>query len=123
MKIGYCRFCGSSRMIPNEDAEEMTTDELNEEATRLCECREAKKYDQIQRIMEAYKNDLFTLLGEDKENVRNVLYLAGALILEGKIGSVSMSLPGDASIRVRFKKGALVTSLTKKNTQETISFG
>lgn len=123
MKIGYCRFCGASRMITDEDAEEMTTDELNEEATRLCECSKAKEYDQIHRIMEVYRNDLFLLLGEEKENVRNVLYLAGALILEGKIGSVSMSLPGDASIRVRFKKNGLSTSLTKRNTQETMSCG
>lgn len=110
-------------MIMDEDEEEMTAEELNEEATRQCDCYKAKEHAQIERIMEAYRNDLFLLLGEEKENVRNVLYLAGALILEGKIGSVSMTLPGDTSVRVRFKKNGLATSLTKRNKQETMSCG
>lgn len=122
MNIGYCRFCGASRMLP-EEAGSRTEEELNEAATRLCDCEKGKWYAQSLRIMEVYEQDLHLLLGEGREEIKAVLLPAGSLILEGKIGGISMSLPGDASIKVRYKKNGLATSLVRRNTQETLSCG
>lgn len=121
MRIGCCRFCGNQRMIDAD--EDMTQEELNEEATEQCNCGQAAVYARNKRILEAYAQDLFVLLGEDREKLRGVLYAAGALILEGEIGGVNMRLPGDASIKIQYKKSGLATSLVKKHTEETMSVG
>lgn len=121
MDIGFCKFCGASRMI---DADEpMTKEQLNEAATEQCTCGQAVEYARNKRIMEVYAQDLFVLLGEDKEKLRGVLYAAGALILEGEVGGVSMKLKGDASVKIKYKGNGLNTSLVRKHTEETQSCG
>ena len=122
MKIGYCKYCGNSRMITDVDGP-LTEEEMNRIATQNCDCEQARWQAQKERTLEVYDQDLFVLLGEGREDIKEILRKAGAMILEGKIGGIALSMPNDAAIKVRFKTNGLATSLVKKNTQETLSCG
>ena len=61
-QVGTCRFCGQTHMIQTED--KWTGPQLDEEATRICDCEEAKAYQDIATKHERAKKRIDELCGE-----------------------------------------------------------
>ncbi|MBU9728286.1 hypothetical protein [Diplocloster modestus] len=61
-QVGMCRFCGQTHMIQTED--KWTDPQLEEEATRICECDEAKAYQDSVTKKERTKKRIDELCGE-----------------------------------------------------------
>lgn len=98
--FGYCRFCGQSVNISTlEDIEQMTEDELIEQATLHCSCGAAKWHKkEIERKERAIRH-VSTLFGEGApkgkqfpEAVVGFLQEAVVLMCDGQMEKISMNI-------------------------------
>lgn len=92
MKIGYCHFCGNSRMVRIEEDTDPDQMELDRLASAQCNCPESMKY----REQEAQKAEM----------IDNICQLVGqkwemaADILMGSIGSLQKRLIERVTIKI-----------------------
>ena len=118
--IGYCRFCGQSRMVDGDPT--MSEEELNQLATSICECSGATHEAWKNSTMEVYDQDLEVLFGKRPE-IKKLMHYAGEQILDGKMISLSIKQSGEKSIGLRLKDMGLQVKISNKTTMENISHG
>lgn len=87
-----CRYCGQIAQV--ETDKELTKKELEEEATMMCNCTQAKMYKQINaRKKHALKN--VKLLFDNaryNDNIVKILELAIEELCEGQLNKITLQL-------------------------------
>lgn len=99
LNTGACRFC--SQIIAIETEEELTSPQMEEEATMRCTCSDAIEYQkEKQRKDKALKN-VSALFGQDTtqdkrcdESIVDILRAAVEEIYTGGLAKVTMNLRG-----------------------------
>lgn len=118
--IGYCRFCGQSRMV--DGGPEMTEDELNQLATSICECPGATHDAWKQSTMEVFGQDLEMMFGKHPE-VKTLLRYAGEQIIDGKMLALTIKRSGEQTIGLKLKDKGLCITKSVRIKEESVSYG
>lgn len=85
-----CRYCGQIAQV--ETDKELTKKELEEEATMMCNCTQAKMYKrEIARKERALKN-VTLLFDTHSSNIVRILELAVEEICEGNVNKITLQL-------------------------------
>lgn len=115
-----CPFCGAQLIITSV-AENLTEEELMEEAASVCNCKEAK----FDRSMKETEKKLQIALGEksldrgfnyaaSEDTMNAVRGICEMILLDLIIGGVTLSIPGGDSLKLLKHKNAVkVTRDTK----------
>lgn len=97
--VGYCRFCGQSRML--ETGVELTQEEADEKATRLCDCDMASKYTHMVVSKENVSLQIQEQYANDHQVVGQILIDAIDPIAEGRLKSVTVKAGEDTVITAK----------------------
>ena len=90
--IGYCKFCGNSRIVMKSD--KMTEVELNEQASLECDCEGAKAEQDILELIQSGKRSLDLIIGKKSKKVAEALTPFVEMIARKKIKKVSINFDG-----------------------------
>lgn len=118
---GCCRFCG--QYITVEADPDTPEAMLNELATRKCKCEGAEIYAWKLSTLEVFGQDLETVFGDDKQDIKEMLMAAGKMIVNGKIMSIRVKQEEGKTLGLKMKKKGLCITVEQKSTMENISYG
>ena len=118
--IGYCRFCGQSRMVDGDPG--MTEEELNQLATSICECQGATHEAWKKSVLEEFGQNLEVLFGK-RPGLKKLLAAAGEMIMDGKLKKLTVTEAEGKTIALAIKDKGLCVTITEKTKEETISHG
>lgn len=118
--IGYCRFCGQSRLIEAEDG--MTEEDANKRATELCECVDATHEAWKNSTLEVFGQDLEVMFGKRPE-IKRLLRYAGEQILDNKMIALTVRRSTEQTISLKLKDHGLCITRTDRTKEESISYG
>lgn len=118
---GCCRFCG--QYITVEADPDTPEAMLNELATRKCKCEGAEIYAWKLSTLEVFGQDLETVFGDDKQDIKEMLMAAGQMIVNGKIMSIRVKQEEGKTLGLKMKKKGLCITVEQKSTMENISYG
>ena len=90
--IGYCKFCGNSRMIMKSD--KMSEAQLNEQASLECDCEGARAERNILELIQSGEHSLKLIIGKKSEKTAKALIPFVEMIARGKIKKVSINFDG-----------------------------
>ena len=109
--IGYCKFCGNSRMIMKSD--KMSEAQLNEQASLECDCEGARAERNILELIQSREHSLKLIIGKKSEKTAKALIPFVEMIARGKIKKVSINFDGITT------ESLYTSSSGKKITAET----
>ena len=118
--IGYCRFCGQSRMVDSDPG--MTEEELNKLATSECTCPGATREAWKNSVLEVYDQNLEVLFGK-KPELKKLMREAGKLIMSDGIKKINITEVQGKNIAVNLKDNGLCVTITNRTKEETMSYG
>lgn len=90
--IGYCKFCGNSRMVM--ESESMTEEDLNNQATLECDCEGAKAEREVQYLISTGKASLNLIIAKKSKKTAEALVPFVELIARGRIKKISINFDG-----------------------------
>ena len=90
--IGYCKFCGNSRMVM--ESESMTEEDLNNQATLECDCEGAKAEREVQYLVSTGKASLNLIIAKKSKKTAEALVPFVELIARGRIKKISINFDG-----------------------------
>jgi len=102
--IGTCKFCMQTKMIANFEG---TQEELDEQATLECKCKEGIEYRSFQKDIEkanGYIDHNFTEYSEDtRETLKRITYA----VKKQDVEKLAVTLDGRTSVSIEIKDGSL----------------
>lgn len=120
-KTGVCKFCGQSRIVEVFDS--MTNEEVDEEATIGCRCRESKEYkakkekeEQIEMAKTSAKGTTFELFHDEFPQIEELLNIALDPLVEKKIKKMTITTHGKTKASISFSKGTIKVEREDKST-------
>lgn len=119
MKIGFCRYCGTSHMIP--EARGATQQEWDDQATQDCNCTEAQNVRWKAAVLEQFAEDMKGL--DIPPKVRTYLEKGAELIADGVIGYAQVKTDTEAVVKISKKSSGIFLRKTTTNTEELLSEG
>lgn len=119
VKIGFCRFCGVSRILP--ETKGTTQQEWDEEATNDCNCKEAQNVRWKTAVLEQFGDDMGQI--DISPKIRTFLSSGAELIADGVLEYVQIRTDRDATVKVTKKSGGIFLRKTTTNTEELLSDG
>lgn len=90
--IGYCKFCGNSRMVM--ESESMTEEDLNNQAALECDCEGAKAEREVQYLVSTGKASLNLIIAKKSKKTAEALVPFVELIARGRIKKISINFDG-----------------------------
>ena len=102
---GACRFCGQQQIVNTE--KELTGPQLEEEATRQCQCEEAVKYTNKLTQKDRARKRIDELFGEGAGNesmeieVVNGIVSFSDLICDKQVRDITVSLVGGEKAKLK----------------------
>ena len=118
--IGYCRFCGQSKMVDGDPG--MSEEELNQLATSECTCPGAVREAWKNSVLEEYDQNLEVLFGK-KPELKKLMRAAGELIMNEKIEKLTITEAQGKTIGLKPREKGLCITITNKTKEETMSYG
>ena len=122
-QYGTCRFCGQQIMVETE--EQLTKEQLEEEATRQCTCDDAKLYaDQVTK-KERVKKRIIELCGEGagerklNDEIINGLDIFADLICEKSVKELQLMIKNGERIKIKMLAKDKVKIERSKTNAET----
>lgn len=112
-KNGFCKYCGQARVI--ESDKELTSEQLDAEATWECNCNEALQARARKEYKRNAEMDIDDLFGEEMPEATKFLKSAIPLLAERKIFDLSLNIDG------RFKAKLKSTPVGKIKVTKTFS--
>lgn len=111
-RTGYCRFCNQAKLL--EVPSDFTIEQLEEEATRGCVCREAKEYqakkfreEQIESAKQSAKGTTFELFHESHPEIEEILNSVMDVIVDQKIKAMTITTYGKTTAKISFSKDTI----------------
>lgn len=111
-RLGTCRFCHQQRYVEHVD-ENLSQNEINDIATRECDCEEAARARELSNSVRAVAYSI----GKNENIYQEVKdAITGCLepIAEGYIQSVTMKVDDLTTVKISLKKGRLTCVHTIK---------
>lgn len=90
--IGYCKFCGNSRMVM--ESERMTEEDLNNQASLECDCEGAIAEREVQYLISTGKASLNLIIAKKSKKTAEALIPFVELIARGRIKKISINFDG-----------------------------
>lgn len=90
--IGYCRFCGNPMMVMAND--EMTDEDLNNQASLECDCEGARAERDIQHLIKTGEHSLKMIIAKKSQKTADALLPFVEFIARGKIKKISINFDG-----------------------------
>lgn len=90
--IGYCKFCGNSRMVMAND--KMTEEDLNNQASLECDCEGARAERDIQHLISTGEKSLDLIIAKKSKKTAEALLPFVEFIARGKIKKISINFDG-----------------------------
>lgn len=109
-KIGYCRYCGNSRMIeePEESEHELDQTEIDDIATWECECQAAKKARSKEEQRRICIDNIKGMIEEEYPDVAGILTECIPLVQEAAIDKVVFNMPDGRKISMKDSRDGIV---------------
>lgn len=115
--IGYCKFCGNSRMIMKSD--KMSEAQLNEQASLECDCEGARAERNILELIQSGEHSLKLIIGKKSEKTAKALIPFVEMIARGKIKKVSINFDGITTASLyTSSSGKKITAETRETVVE-----
>lgn len=115
--IGYCKFCGNSRMIMKSD--KMSEAERNEQASLECDCEGARAERNILELIQSGEHSLKLIIGKKSEKTAKALIPFVEMIARGKIKKVSINFDGITTASLyTSSSGKKITAETRETVVE-----
>lgn len=115
--VGTCRFCGQTRVYDWE------LDDPDEEATKDCVCRDGEAYRERSRVLTAAGENIEAIFGEKMPDVAEVFQGLKGQVYDGRIGTVTIKLPGGAAARISMPSASAMKVEYIKTTVTELSTG
>ena len=115
--VGVCRFCGQSRVYDYE------LEDPNEEATKDCVCLAGEQYREKARVLTAAEQNIAAIFGENVPEVAEAFQELKEKVYDGKIGRITIRLPGGATARLWMPSATAMKVDYKKTTVTELSTG
>ncbi|MBQ2558305.1 MAG: hypothetical protein II553_04775 [Lachnospiraceae bacterium] len=115
--VGVCRFCGQQRFY---DWDPIDPDG---EATMDCKCHDGEAYREKVKIMNAADVNINEIFAEKFPDVAETFRELKDKIYDGKIGTVTIKLPGSATARMSMPTATAIKVEYKKTTVTELSTG
>lgn len=119
VKVGFCRYCGVSHMLP--EAKGKTQEEWDDEATADCNCNEAQKVRWKAAVLETFAEDMKGL--DISPKVRGFLEKGAELIADGVISYAQVKTDADAVVKISKKSSGIFLRKTTTATEKLLSEG
>ena len=116
MSVGYCRFCGRSRMVEAPEG-----NEANIIATRECDCDQAANERTRERIMEEFKQNMHVQFPMQTE-LYDAVYQCADLLSRRKIDGMTMRA-GTMTLKISRMAGGIKCKKTVKSEETTEATG
>lgn len=118
-EIGFCRFCQDQKIVevPDDATEEM----INEEATRTCNCYEARDAREKKYQKGACIANIEEMIKEKHPEIADLLESSIDPIQEGKISKITVNTPYNQTIRLSRCKDGIKVELEKKTKEESLA--
>lgn len=125
-KTGVCRFCGQKKFLEVPDY--MTDEEVNEEASTECYCKEAKAYKEkkeraelIEQAKTSAKGTTHILFHEEFPEIEELFNAAINPLVDKKIKKLTITTGGKTKATISFSKDNIKVEREDKsvNTLET----
>ena len=120
-KTGVCKFCGQSRIVEVPDS--MTNEEVDEEATIGCRCRESKEYkkklekrEQVEMAKTSAKGTTFELFHDEFPEIEELLNMAIDPLVEKTIKKMTITTLGKTKASISFSKETIKVEREDKST-------
>ena len=118
-EFGTCRFCGQKVMTSVGDS--CTQEEIDEAATRECQCEAAKAYNDKVYEAEVCEANIKSIIGEDSA-VSQLFVSCIPLIQDDTISNITIKIKAGVTAKLGYNsKGNLVItkSITTVESEET----
>lgn len=92
MKIGYCRFCGNSRMVKIEDGTDPDQEELNRLAAEQCKCPESVRWREQEAQREEMIGNIMQIMSEKWPAAADLLMGAISPLQKGLIEKITVKI-------------------------------
>ena len=109
-KIGYCHYCGESRMIeePENSTHELDQSEIDEIATWECTCQAARKAREKEEQRMTCVGNIQDLIYNEYPDVAEILTECIQLVQDGVIGKVIFSTTDGRKLTLKDSKDGLL---------------
>lgn len=109
-KTGQCKFCGQNKIVEVPDY--MTEEDINEEATLECYCKDAKLYKEakerealIEQAKLSAKGTTYELFHEEYPEIEELFNAAINPIVAMKFKKLTITTGGKTKAAISFSKG------------------
>lgn len=119
MKIGICRYCGMSMMVPASKGK--TQQEWDDAATADCNCKEAQNVRWKQAVLEDFTENMNGL--DLSPKIRKFLEAGAELVADNVLGYVQIRTDQEATVKISKKSAGIFLRKTTTNTEELLSDG
>lgn len=114
---GTCRFCGQVKVF------DYVPEDPDEEATLSCQCIAGDDYRERGRVLEAARKNIEDIFGDHFQEVAETFLALREKVYDGKIGRVTIKLPGGATARLWMTSATAMKVDYKKTTVTELSTG
>lgn len=117
--IGYCRYCSGGRIV--EMPEKATRDELNKEATRICDCYAAEDARRKETQRDVCIAQLGEMLREKHPEIETLLVSAIDALQERKFEKITINTGFSKTIRMGMTKDGIKIEIEWKMKEENLA--
>lgn len=110
-KIGYCKYCGNSRMIeePEDTDHELDQEEIDRIATWECDCKAAQKARRIEEERLTCVDNIKGLIYDDYPDIAEIMTESIPLVQTGDMTKLVINTGDDRRLTMKeCKEGILV---------------
>lgn len=120
-ETGICRFCGQTKLVEVPDS--FTQEQIDEEATLMCKCFEAKQYkekkekeEQIEMAKTSAKGTTFELFHEEFPEIEEILNSVMDPLTKKKFKKLTIQTGGKTKATISFSKDTIKVEREDKST-------
>lgn len=117
--IGYCKYCGNSRIVEMPDG--VTQEALDKEATATCNCYRAMEARKKETQREVCIAKLGEMLHEKHTEIEELLVSAIDALQEGKFEKITINTGFSKTIRMRMTKDGIKIEIERKMKEENLA--
>lgn len=115
--VGVCKFCGQSRVY------DYTPEDPDLEATRDCHCYEGGPWREREKVLNAAEQNIDAMFGDHFPEVAEAFQALKENVYDGKIGRITIKLPGGATARLWMPSASAMKVDFKQTTVTELSTG
>ena len=117
--IGYCKYCGNSRIVEMPDG--VTQEALDKEATATCNCYGAEEARKKEVQKKACTAQLGEMLHEKHPEIEDLLVCAIDALQDGKFEKITINTRFNKTIRMRMTKDGIKNEIERKMKEENLA--